>query len=194
MIDGRTARRERNRDAVLDAVLDLFAEGRLSPSPPEVAERSGVSLRSVYRYFEDEKTLVRSAIAHNIERIRPYMAFERPGDGPLESRIRRTVAARLELFERGGPIMRAAIHASDRTPVLADRLRAVRSQLRDQVAEMFDPELSTRRHDARRETLDAVDLVLSYEGIHHLRDLLGRSVDDTGATMRRSLRALLDAS
>ncbi|MEI2697696.1 MAG: hypothetical protein V9E94_04890 [Microthrixaceae bacterium] len=40
--DGRTARRERNRAVVLDAVLDLFAEGGSpNPTPDQVAERSG---------------------------------------------------------------------------------------------------------------------------------------------------------
>ena len=44
--DGRTARRDRNREAVLDAVLDLFADGAIAPAPAEVAARSGVSRRA----------------------------------------------------------------------------------------------------------------------------------------------------
>jgi len=35
--DGRTARRDRNRLAVLDAVIELFAEGDLDPDPEAVA-------------------------------------------------------------------------------------------------------------------------------------------------------------
>ena len=49
--DGRTARRDRNREAVLDAALALFTAGELEPTAAAVAERSGVSLRSVYRYW-----------------------------------------------------------------------------------------------------------------------------------------------
>ncbi len=43
--DGRTARRDRNSDAVLDAVHELFVEGQLVPTVEEVAARSGVSTR-----------------------------------------------------------------------------------------------------------------------------------------------------
>ena len=36
-VDGRTARRDRNRDAVLDAAHDLFVEGELLPGIADVA-------------------------------------------------------------------------------------------------------------------------------------------------------------
>ena len=71
-VDGRSAIRDRNREAVLDAVLDLFSEDNLSPGPEEVALRVGLSVRSVYRYFDDHDTLTRAAIARNIERRAPY--------------------------------------------------------------------------------------------------------------------------
>ena len=47
--DGRRLRRERNRDAVIEALLDLFGEGNLQPSTDEIAVRSGVSARSLFR-------------------------------------------------------------------------------------------------------------------------------------------------
>ena len=53
--DGRLARRDRNRIAVLDAAIELFAEGVLDPTPDDVATRAGISARSVYRYFEAER-------------------------------------------------------------------------------------------------------------------------------------------
>ena len=59
-VDGRTARRDRNRDAVLDAVIELFTEGHVGLVAADVAERSGVSLRSVYRYFDDLEALARA--------------------------------------------------------------------------------------------------------------------------------------
>ena len=189
--DGRIARRERNRTAALDAVLDLFAEGELTPSPHQVAARSGVSLRSVYRYFDDDDELIRSAIARNMERVEPYMGLDRPGVGTVESRIRRTVSARLELYRRGRPLVQAAIHRARTTPVLAERIDEVTHLLREQAADMFEPELSDLRPERRRELLDAIDVTLSYDGIEHLCGGLGRSPEEAGAVMRRSLRALL---
>ena len=49
-IDGRLARRDRNRAAVLDATIALFSEGDLDPAPELVAKRADISPRSVYRY------------------------------------------------------------------------------------------------------------------------------------------------
>ncbi|HEY8057438.1 MAG TPA: hypothetical protein VID94_01740, partial [Acidimicrobiales bacterium] len=70
-LDGRRARREQNVDAVVDAMLDLLGEGRLTPGAAAVAERSGVSLRSVFRYFDDMDSLTERAIARQMERAAP---------------------------------------------------------------------------------------------------------------------------
>ena len=40
--DGRVLRGERNRQAIVDALLALYEEGVLRPSANEVAERAGV--------------------------------------------------------------------------------------------------------------------------------------------------------
>ena len=37
-VDGRTARRDRNRAAVVDALLELYRDGNLRPSSLEIAE------------------------------------------------------------------------------------------------------------------------------------------------------------
>ena len=41
--DGRQLRRERNREAVVEALLDLYRDGNLQPSSEEIAARSGLS-------------------------------------------------------------------------------------------------------------------------------------------------------
>lgn len=43
--DGRHLRRDRNRDAVVDALLALYGEGNLDPSSAEIAERARLSPR-----------------------------------------------------------------------------------------------------------------------------------------------------
>ncbi len=86
-IDGRTARRDRNRVAVLDAVLELFTEGNLTPSPDDVARRSGVSLRSVYRYVADADDLIRAAIVRHQEKVAPLFVIADLGEGSFEHRL-----------------------------------------------------------------------------------------------------------
>ena len=102
-VDGRSAIRDRNRDAVLDAVLDLFSEDNLSPGPDEVALRAGLSVRSVYRYFEDHDALSRAAIDRQLERLAPLLLIAAIGEGPLDGRITRFVEARIRLQAELGP-------------------------------------------------------------------------------------------
>ena len=66
-VDGRVARRQRNIDTVLDVVLEMFAEEAMFPTIEQAATRSGLSLRSLYRYFADPAELLEAAI----ERGRP---------------------------------------------------------------------------------------------------------------------------
>ncbi len=173
--DGRTARRDRNRDAVLDAVLDLFAEDALAPSAAQVAERSGVSLRSVYRYFEDTDELVRAAIERNLERVRPLFLLEGLGEGPVAERAARLVGSRLRLYDQVGPLMRATLLHSGQNAVLAERLATVRRLLGEQVEQMFEPELARRAPAERRSAVAVLDQLLTFESIDHLRKVSGLS-------------------
>ncbi len=88
---------------MLDAVLDLFSEDNLSPGPEEVAVRVGLSVRSVYRYFDDHDALTRAAIARNIERRAPLLRIPAIGEGDLDDRIDRFVEAGAGLQAEVGP-------------------------------------------------------------------------------------------
>lgn len=186
--DGRTARRDRNRDAVLDAVLDLFAQDALAPTAQQVAERSGVSLRSVYRYFEDTDELVRAAIDRNLVRVRPLFELDRLGEGPLEDRIERLVGSRMRLYDEVGPLMRATVLHAGENALLAARLTAVRRTLGEQAEAMFAPELAALAPVVRREVAASVDLLVGFEALEHLRRVRGLS---RAAATRASSRALL---
>ena len=72
-LDGRRARAERNRDAVVEAILELLREGVDQPSANEIAERSGVSVRSVFRHFEDLETLYAAAIDAQLRESRKLL-------------------------------------------------------------------------------------------------------------------------
>lgn len=55
--DGRKQRSERSRLAIVDAMLDLIMGGKMEPSAAEIAERAGVSARTVFRHFEEMDSL-----------------------------------------------------------------------------------------------------------------------------------------
>ncbi|QYG94903.1 TetR/AcrR family transcriptional regulator [Iamia sp. SCSIO 61187] len=189
--DGRTARRDRNRDAVIDAALDLFREDAAVPGLAVVAERSGVSARSVQRYFADMDALVRAAMARHIERVAPLLELEDPGLGPVEVRVARIVASRLLLHQTIAPMVRVALLRARSNPIIGERLVVGRRQLLDQVAAMFAPEFDALPAEPRADLLAALDVVLGFESVEHLRENRGLTDAEAARVLRRAAGALL---
>ena len=52
-VDGRSLRSVRNRAAVVDATLELLREGQFKPRAADIALRADVSVRTVFRLFDD---------------------------------------------------------------------------------------------------------------------------------------------
>ena len=190
-VDGRTARRDRNRDAVLDAVIELFTEDMFMPGAIEVAERSGVSPRSVYRYFEDADALTRAAIARQLELVEPLFHIPAIGEGPLDERIERFVACRIRLWQAAGPTARAAGFRASSNEVMRERFEHTRELLRGQVAQMFAPELGDLANADARAVLGAVDVLCEFTGLDHLRRVRGLTDAQARDVLVRSLRLLL---
>lgn len=186
-VDGRTARRNRNRDAVLDTTIELFSEGYAPPSPTLVAERSGVSLRSVYRYFADHDALVTAAAARFVARNERLFAIGIGTDAPLADRIAALVDARLELYEAVAPVARVVVRRGADLPVVANQLASRRQMLREQTAEVFAAELA----GARAGVADAVDALTQFEAVEYLRYFRGLPVGETRAALVDGLARLL---
>lgn len=179
--DGRRARREHNRAAVLDALAELYAEGNYEPSAAEIAERAGLSPRSLFRYFDDVDDLNRATIDQQLARARPLLAVDaEPGD-PTAVKIERIVAARLRLYEAIAPAARAARIGAWRHPVLAEQITSTRSYLRHQLERLFAPELAGQGDGA----LAAIDALCSFESVELLEDGAERA-------LVLGLRALLE--
>jgi len=71
----RARRRQETGELILDAVLHLMAEAGMDGLTMEaVAERVGVSLRTVYRYFPDRPSLLTAALDRHDEAV----PFESP--------------------------------------------------------------------------------------------------------------------
>ena len=71
----RERRRQETAELILDAVLDLMADAGIDTlTMAAVAERVGVSLRSVYRYFPDRASLLTAALARHNQAV----PFESP--------------------------------------------------------------------------------------------------------------------
>lgn len=187
-VDGRHLRRAQNREAVLDALVDLFRAGVYQPSSNEIAERAGLSSRSLFRYFDDIDDLNRAAIDRHLAAAQPLLDIGVGADAPTRTKVERLVETRIRLFETIAPAARAARVCAPRHPVIAAQLRESRSYLRHQVARLFAPELQGGRGDR----LPAVDALCSFETVELLRGDQGLSRPKTVSALVTALTALLD--
>lgn len=140
LLDGRRARRERTRLAVVDAVFAVIRDGKIPPTVDDVAERAGVSVSSVFRNFDGLDDLQRQAFDRFQEQY-SYLFDDEPADGAdRDERVRHFVATRIELYESAGPLIHVARHRALDYPPMADGVARLRSRLADQTLTHFAPE------------------------------------------------------
>ena len=191
-IDGRAARRERNIDNVLDVVLEMFAEESLFPTIEQAAKRSGLSLRSLYRYFADPGELLEAVIKRNREvSVADDVHLSSIGQGPLLTRVDDFIAMRMRLHERIGPVYRATVANAALNSRIRDELAATRNDLRAQFELQFAPELNERKRSDRVAVLSAGDVITQLDSIDFLRRHRQLTVAETEDSLRIVLLAIL---
>src|SRR5688572_18810275 len=190
-IDGRTLRRERNRTATVDAMLELYREGHLAPSSDEIAERAGLSPRSLFRYFEDLDDLVQTAVARQQEHVGPFFPIPVSVDAPFATRVEAFVQQRMRLFDAMGAVGQVARLRAPFQPLIAAQLSQIRSALRAQISSLFAAELRALGTARAATALAALDVVCSYEGHHLMRDDQSLSRARTAAVLSATLTHLL---
>jgi AcrR family transcriptional regulator len=193
-VDGRVARRTRNIDAVIDVVLEMFAEEAMFPTIEQAASRSGLSLRSLYRYFADPAELLEATIKRSDQVGLELSRLHAIGQGALEDRIEDFASMRLRLHDGVGPVFRATLANAARHPRVRDELAKNRNGMRDQFELQFAPELATLKSSKRDLVVSAGDLLTQLESVDYLRRHRQLSVAESHAVLVAGLRALLPLS
>lgn len=190
-LDGRHRRRQRNREAVVDALLELYGEGNLEPSANEVAERAGSSPRSLFRYFDDVDDLCGEAIRRQEQRVRGLVDIGAGADAPVAERIAALVGSRVALFEAIGSVGQVARIRAPFQPLIAAELSQSRTFLRNQVKKLFATELDALDPTQATAVLSTIDVLCSFEGYHLMREAQGHSRAKAAGVLEQSLAALL---
>ena len=174
--DGRVLRGQRTREAVIDALLELHAEGNLTPTIEQIAERVGRTTRAIYQHFQDKEAFA-AAIGERQLRTHGELFRAHPVEGDLPQRISGITGHRAELFEAVAPARRSALVRLHASPELQKQQTGLAAHLRDQVAKTFEPELSELDVDAAADTLELLDLHTSWDTWERLRTWQGLSAD-----------------
>lgn len=191
--DGRIARRERNRTAALDAVVDLFEAGNTDPAVEDVSDLSGVSSRSIYRYFHHRDELVRAAMWHLTARIEPQMRPASVGVDSLDQRIDSFVEYRLSMFVVLAPITRAARRSAQSIDLSSEEFEAGQLVLRQQFLNHFAPEFSTLEGPALMRSVVAAELAFQFDSFEYLHASFEGNLEEMSDLLSRQLRIHLGA-
>jgi TetR/AcrR family transcriptional regulator of autoinduction and epiphytic fitness len=167
-VDGRSARSAKTRDAIADALLDLLAEGALRPTAKEIAQRAGVSVRSVYVHFDDLEDLFCVAAKRHYARIAPMLGPV-PTTGSLPDRAFALVRQRVRLYAKIGAVGRATRLHAESSPTLARIVRDAQSRSRIQIERVFAPELGAMTDDGRGKCVAVLDVLTGADAWQTLR-------------------------
>jgi TetR/AcrR family transcriptional regulator, regulator of autoinduction and epiphytic fitness len=185
--DGRTVRAERTRQALVDALFGLLDDGELRPTAERIAERAGVSERSVFQHFPDREALFEAVARQQYERV--FSALE-PVDLSLSlhARLDAFVVQRARLLEESGSVRRAALLLEHESEVVAGWLESWRRAAATEVERVFRHELEEQERAVLLGALVSAASGPVWEGYRlHQR----MSAERARAAMRRTLAALL---
>jgi AcrR family transcriptional regulator len=183
--DGRVRRGARNRQVIVEALLELVGSGVLRPTAQQVADRAGVGIRTVFRHFSEMESLYQAMNARVEGEVRPLITGA-PQGGSWEDRARGLVRQRATFFERIAPYKRAGNLLRWRSRFLQDRHRELRNVLRADLLQWL-PELDRAPSDL----VHGIELATSFETWDALRGDRQLSLKQAAAVVERSVLALL---
>jgi AcrR family transcriptional regulator len=162
--DGRIKRSQDSQQRIVGALLELVAEGHMTPSAEQVAERAGIGLRSVFRHFKDMDTLYREmsdALAATIEGVvrQPFKA------SGWHDQVLELVDRRATVFEKLAPYMRAGQVHRQRSAFLKRGHERFVKALRDILIGHLPAKVARQS-----QLVEAMDLLLSFEAWQRLRE------------------------
>lgn len=184
-LDGRRRRGNTSRARIVEAMLKLVREGNLAPGAAKVAELAGVSLRTVFRHFEEMDSLyremgetIRASVLPAL--FRPYASTD------WRQRLVELLDRRIKVFEFIMPFK------------ISGELRRYQSEY---IAKDADQHLNLEKMSMEsvlpRELADDTVLLhallaaTGFQSWRILRQDLGLDINDARAAMVRSVDALL---
>jgi TetR/AcrR family transcriptional regulator, regulator of autoinduction and epiphytic fitness len=188
-IDGRRARRERGRIAVIDAMFELLQEGKVPPAVELIADRSGVSVASIFRYFQGIDDLQFQTFQRFRERFEPLV--HATVDGDLDARTNAFVQSRLDLYEQAGAIMAVGrLRALEHEP-LVEASAQMRGVLADQVRSTFAYETAGSSPSRSADLVAVIDALTSLESWDVMRKTHARSRAQIARAWAQGISALV---
>lgn len=163
VVDGRRARSERSKQAIIDASLALMEEGILIPTARQISDKAGVGIRSFFRHFEDMDSLF-AAIDTQVRDYNEAMFLGGDREGTLEQRILHAVERHGEAYEKQRNMVLSTTAQLWRSETLRKNYARYQRGLRKQLEDWM-PEIKQLSRSQR----EGVEAASSFDMWHRLR-------------------------
>jgi AcrR family transcriptional regulator len=184
--DGRKQRSERSRQAIVDAMLDIIMGGRMEPSAAEVAEKAGVSARTVFRHFEEMDSLYSEMTERLEAEIMPIIQQPFTGEG-WRAQLDQLLERRAMIYERIMPVkIAASIRRFSSDYLMLNYERFVHLERTGLEGVLPD----TIRKDAT--LFSAIEMCAGFQTWRRLRQDQGLSTDQAADVVRLTISRLVD--
>ncbi|MFM7125180.1 MAG: TetR/AcrR family transcriptional regulator [Actinomycetes bacterium] len=190
-VDGRSLRRERNRQDIVDALLGLIENGETEISAALIASKAGLSERSIFRYFDDVNDLYRSVCDLAFSKEIEYALIDDVGIGSLDTKIENFVNQRVRIYTMNEKIAPAARSFAFKNPVIKNQLVLGRKLLRTQIMKHFAEELSVFDKQQQQVAVAIIDSLTTFEYYDMMRSDQKMSVQAIKSVLTESLRKAL---
>jgi AcrR family transcriptional regulator len=190
-VDGRSLRRERNRQDIVDALLGLIENGETEISAALIASKAGLSERSIFRYFDDVNDLYRSVCDLAFSKEIEYALIDDAGVGSLDTKIENFVNQRVRIYTMNEKIAPAARSFAFKNPIIKNQLVVGRKLLRTQIIKHFAEELSAFDKQQQQAAVAIIDSLTTFESYDMMRSDQRMSVQAIKSILTESIRKAL---
>ncbi len=168
-IDGRHARKDRGIRVAVETTLEIFREGGVVQSMAQLATRSGISERTLFRYFTNQDGLIDAIAKHVFPQMIEFFTMI-PPEGSLENRMKALVELRVRYARLFIPMARTVERFSEQFSTAAE-LRRGRDEL---FSHQLVAWLGQEAEFLSQETICLIDSLIDFKSI----DKLLQKLDD----------------
>jgi AcrR family transcriptional regulator len=190
-VDGRSLRRERNRQDIVNALLGLIENGETEISAALIASKAGLSERSIFRYFDDVNDLYRSVCDLAFSKEIEFALIDDAGVGSLDTKIENFVNQRVRIYTMNEKIAPAARSFAFKNPIIKNQLVVGRKLLRNQIITHFSEELSAFDKQQQQVAVAIIDSLTTFEYYDMMRSDQKMSVQAIKSVLTESIRKAL---
>lgn len=177
-LDGRHERVRKGKEAAINAIIAMVAEGRVNLTAADIAARAGISERTFTRYFDSIGDLIELSLQQIEPHIKHMLTLEVPA-GDLSSRIKTLINLRVSLIRTYGPLVEAVDQLSSNWAVAKEVMRE-----RERVLEVqFQRWFSVERSKMSEDRFAAIGIFLSYDSLRQLVFALGSRTEHVVTTL-----------